>query len=63
MNEIRNTNEIDNNLNSAKTELKLAVNHSLYTKGLITEEMYIKAKEMIIKTPLPNKKRKDSFER
>ena len=29
-------------------ELKLHINKKLYEKGLITEEMYIKAKQMII---------------
>jgi len=38
------------NKNSFTTEIKLSVNHRLFEKGYITEEMYIKAKEMIIKS-------------
>ncbi len=45
---------IDNNIANVKTDIKLAVNRSLYQKGVITEEMYIKAKEMLIKTMPPN---------
>ena len=33
-----------------ETELKLLVNQRLYEKGHITEEMYIRAKELIIKS-------------
>ena len=31
-------------------EVKLSINHSLFEKGYITEEMYTKAKEMIVKS-------------
>jgi len=34
--------------NSALVEIKLYVNEKLYVKGVITEEMYIRAKEIII---------------
>jgi len=30
-------------------EIKLSINHRLFEKGHITEEMYVKAKELIIK--------------
>ena len=30
-------------------EIKLHINRNLYSKGFITEEMYVKAKEMILK--------------
>jgi len=30
-------------------EIKLSINAKLYKKGCITEEMYIRAREMIIK--------------
>ncbi len=65
-NETQEINEIDSNINSTKTELKLAVNKSLYLKGVITEEMYIKAKEALIRAPMSNiqhKKRGSSLER
>ncbi len=65
-NDNNNTNDIDSNIASAKNDLKLAVNKSLYQKGIITEEMYIKAKEALIRAPMPNiqhKKRGDSLER
>lgn len=32
-----------------ETEVKLHVNRRLYQKGVITEEMYVKAKEIILK--------------
>jgi hypothetical protein len=31
-------------------EIKLRINHNLYSKGAITEEMYIRAKELILKS-------------
>jgi hypothetical protein len=34
---------------NALIEIKLYINQQLYNKGAITEEMYIKAKERIIK--------------
>ncbi len=62
-----NTNDIDSNIASAKIDLKLAVNKSLYLKDMITEEMYIKANEIIIKSAPPRqilaKNKRDSFER
>jgi len=36
-------------MNSFFVEIKLNINHKLYEKGYITEEMYVKAKELIIK--------------
>ncbi|MEG0873149.1 MAG: hypothetical protein RSE00_04350 [Clostridia bacterium] len=37
-------------MNSFLIEIQLSVNHSLFEKGYITEEMYTKAKELIIKS-------------
>ena len=37
------------NMNAFLVEVKLSVNHKLFEKGYITEEMYTKAKEIIIK--------------
>lgn len=37
-------------MNSFLIEVKLSINHSLFEKGYITEEMYTKAKELIIKS-------------
>ncbi|MCL2499155.1 MAG: hypothetical protein FWE90_02340 [Defluviitaleaceae bacterium] len=34
---------------AVETEVKLHVNRRLYQKGVITEEMYVKAKEIILK--------------
>ena len=31
-------------------EIKLSINHKLFVNGYITEEMYTKAKEIIIKS-------------
>ncbi len=45
--------DIENNIANVKTDIKLAVNRSLFLKGIITEEMYIKAKDMIIKAVSP----------
>ncbi len=59
-------NGIDKNIANFKTDIKLAVNRSLYIRGIITEEMYIKAKDMLIKTAVPNGFEKNSngfFER
>lgn len=36
-------------MNTFLVEVKLSVNHKLFEKGYITEEMYVKAKELIIK--------------
>ena len=36
-------------MNALVAEIKLSVNHRLYEQGYITEEMYSKAKEIIIK--------------
>ncbi len=43
-------NKINENVIMVNIEIKLAINKTLYEKGLITEEMHIKAKEMILKT-------------
>ena len=40
----------DENMNSFLIEIKLSINHKLFEKGYITEEMYTKAKELIIKS-------------
>lgn len=37
-------------MNSFLIEVKLSINHTLFEKGYITEEMYTKAKELIIKS-------------
>ena len=46
-----NENNISNTaaLNSLYMEIKLSINQKLFDKGYITEEMYIKAKDVIIK--------------
>ena len=36
-------------MNDLITEIKLSINRRLFKKGCITEEMYIRAKELIIK--------------
>ena len=36
-------------MNALLVEIKLSINRRLFEKGYITEEMYIKAKEIIIK--------------
>ena len=36
-------------MNTFLMEIKLSVNHRLFEKGYITEEMYVRAKEYIIK--------------
>ena len=36
-------------MNDLLAEIKLSINRRLFEKGIITEEMYIKAKELIIK--------------
>ena len=36
-------------MNTFLMEIKLSVNHRLFEKGYITKEMYVKAKEFIIK--------------
>ncbi len=54
-------NKLQSNITLAKTDVKLAVNKSLYMKGIITEEMYIKAREMLIKTaPTNNSPKKNT---
>ena len=40
----------DNAMNSFLIEVKLSINHKLFENGYITEEMYTKAKELIIKS-------------
>ena len=42
--------EKQKNMNAFIIEVKLSINHSLFEKGYITEEMYTKAKELIIKS-------------
>lgn len=42
--------EYQNKMKNFLIEVKLSINHSLFEKGHITEEMYIKAKELIIKS-------------
>lgn len=37
-------------LKEAIVEIKLHVNRKLYEKGAITEEMYVKAKDLILKS-------------
>lgn len=41
--------QIENNIYLAKIEIKLMINKKLYEQGFLTEEMYIKAKELILK--------------
>ena len=36
-------------VNLAIVEIKLYINHRLYSKGALTEEMYTKAKDIILK--------------
>ena len=36
-------------MNELHIEIKLCINHKLFEQGYITEEMYTKAKELIIK--------------
>lgn len=40
----------DKAMNTFLIEVKLSINHKLFEKGYITEEMYTKAKELIIKS-------------
>ena len=42
-------NEKEKNKDMVVVEIKLSINNRLFEKGYITEEMYHKAKEMIIK--------------
>ena len=42
--------EKQKNMNTFIIEVKLSINHSLFEKGYITEDMYTKAKELIIKS-------------
>ena len=42
--------EHQKNMEAFILEVKLSINHSLFEKGYITEEMYTKAKEIIIKS-------------
>ena len=42
-------NKQDRAKDSAIIEIKLSINHRLYEKGYITEDMYRRAKELIIK--------------
>lgn len=39
----------DNAIDQAIIEIKLAVNRRLFDKGILTEEMYTRAKELILK--------------
>jgi len=39
----------ENAVKATTTEIKLHINRKLYEKGYITEEMYTKAQEMILK--------------
>ena len=43
------TGQVNKNMNTFLIEVKLSVNHRLFEKGYITEEMYTKAKELILK--------------
>ena len=45
-------------MKSLLVETKLSVNHKLFEKGYITEEMYVKAKELIISADTRCKKLK-----
>ncbi|MDO5556162.1 MAG: hypothetical protein Q4G09_06000 [Clostridia bacterium] len=47
---ISQTEETSKEMNAFLIEIKLSINHSLFEKGYITEEMYTKAKEIIIKS-------------
>lgn len=49
MKQIEQTKE-DKAMNTFLIEVKLSINHKLFEKGYITEEMYTKAKELIIKS-------------
>ena len=40
----------DDALSDFIIEIKLSINHTLYSKGAITQEMYIRAKELILKS-------------
>lgn len=42
--------EKNKKMDSLLLEIKLSINHNLFEKGYITEEMYTKAKELIIKS-------------
>lgn len=39
----------ENALQTIIIEIKLHINQQLYQKGALTEEMYVKAKELILK--------------
>jgi len=43
-------NKNDKAMDTFLIEVKLSINHKLFEKGYITEEMYTKAKELIIKS-------------
>ena len=43
----------ENALRLAVVEIKLLVNRRLFQKGVLTEEMYTKAKELILKDDRP----------
>ncbi len=47
-------NKTNENINLVKMEIKLAINRQLFEKNAITEEMYIKAKDILIKTAPPS---------
>lgn len=49
MGKYEDTGQTDKAMNTFLMELKLSVNHKLFEQGHITEEMYTKAKELIIK--------------
>ncbi len=56
-------NKTNENINLAKMEIKLAINRHLFEKNAITEEMYIKAKDILIKTaPSGNIRKKNRSE-
>ena len=49
MKEYVETGQSNKAMNEFLIEVKLSVNHKLFEQGFITEEMYTKAKELIIK--------------
>ena len=49
MKEYEDTGQSNNAMNTFLIEIKLSVNQRLFENGHITEEMYTKAKELIIK--------------
>ena len=47
--DIKNLSVNETALKQSIIEIKLHVNQKLYQKGILTEEMYTRAKEMILK--------------